>query len=130
MALFENSPKDLQNHLDLLHEYCLYCGLEVNKSKTKVMVFRKTGRLLPDENWTYNGKALEIVYSFNYLGTVFNFNGKFNVNDEFLVGKTLNAMSALLNHCRNFPLKPKSLCQLYNSFVSSILNYSWEVFGL
>ena len=89
MALFENSPKDLQNHLDLLHEYCLYCGLEVNKSKTKVMVFRKTGRLLPDENWTYNGKALEIVYSFNYLGTVFNFNGKFNVNDEFLVGKNI-----------------------------------------
>ena len=26
MALFENSPKDLQNNLDLLHEYCLYGG--------------------------------------------------------------------------------------------------------
>ena len=104
-------------------------GLEVNESKTEVMVFRKRGRLLQDENWTYDEKVLEVVDSFNYLGTVFSFNGKFSVNDDFLVGKALKVMSALLKHCRNVPLKPKSLCQLFDSFVSSILNYSCEVFG-
>ena len=86
--------------------------------------------LLQDENWTYDEKVLEVVDSFNYLGTVFSFNGKFSVNDDFLVEEALKAMFALLNHCRNVPLKPKSLCQLFGSFVSSILNYSCEVFGL
>ena len=89
MALFGNSSQDLQNNLDLLHEDCLYLGVEVNESKTKVMVFRKRGRLLQDENWTYDEKVLEVVDSFNYLGTVFSFNGKFSEKDDFLVGKAL-----------------------------------------
>ena len=129
MALFGNSPKDLQNNLDLLQEYCLQWGLKVNDSKTKVMVFRKRGRLLHDENWTYNGQVLEIVDTFNYLGTVFSFSEKFNVNEEFLIGKALKAMSVLLINYRNLPLKPKTLCQLFYCFVGSILNYSCEIFG-
>ena len=56
---------------------CLYYhinyiwGLEVNGDNTKIMVFRKRGRLKIDEKWTYNGLNVEVVDSFNYLGTFF-----------------------------------------------------------
>ena len=45
MALLGNSPEDLQNSLNMLHSYCIDWGLEVNCSKTKVVVFRKRGGL-------------------------------------------------------------------------------------
>ena len=38
------------------------------------MVFRKGGRLNIDEQWTYNGLNVEVVDSFNHVGTVFRYN--------------------------------------------------------
>jgi hypothetical protein len=43
MAIFGKTPDELQHNLDLLHEYCNKWGIEVNGSKTKIMVFRKRG---------------------------------------------------------------------------------------
>ena len=64
MAIFGNNPEDLQNNLNLLHDYCNTWGLEVNGDKTKIMVFRKRGRLKIDEKWTYNGLNVEVVDKF------------------------------------------------------------------
>ena len=41
IVLFGESPKDLQNSLDRLYDYCMKWGLSVNIDKTEVMVFRK-----------------------------------------------------------------------------------------
>lgn len=41
-------------------------GMEVNKDKTKVMVFRKEGGL-GKEKWVYKNKELEIVNEYKYL---------------------------------------------------------------
>ena len=67
MAIFENNPEDFQNNLNLLHDYCNTWGLEVNCDKTKSMVSRKRVRLTIDF-FFFN---VEVVDSFNYLGTVF-----------------------------------------------------------
>ena len=129
MVIIGDSPEDLQNKLDLLYNYCQQWSLEVNVLKTKVMVFRKRGRLLASENWTYNGNKIETVDTFNYLGTVFNYTGSFSNNIELLAGKGIKALNVLSNQCRKLPLTPKSLCQLFDAFVGSILNYSCELWG-
>ena len=41
MAIFGNNPENLQNNLNLLHDYCNTWGLAVNGDKTKIIVFRK-----------------------------------------------------------------------------------------
>ena len=41
ITIFGHSPKDLQNSLNRLKDYCKNWSLEVNASKTKVMTFRK-----------------------------------------------------------------------------------------
>ena len=56
------------------------------------MVFRKRGRVLPNEKWSYNGNLLETVDNFNYLGTIFNYTGNFAMNQEHLIGKSLKAL--------------------------------------
>ena len=38
-------------------------------------------------------------------------------------------MNFLLNKCSEFDIKPKILCQLFDTFVSSTLNYSCEICG-
>ena len=129
MAILGKSPEEIQNHLDNLYLYCNTWGLKVNTSKTKIMVFRKRGRTRQNEAWTYNGHSIEVVDNFNYLGTVINYTGSFTLNQEHLVGKALKAMNTLLYKCKEYDLKPKIFCQLFDAFVGSILNYACEIWG-
>jgi len=129
MAIVGKTPDEIQNHLDNLYYYCNLWGLKVNTEKTKITVFRKRGGLLPNEKWTYNGHDIQVVNDFNYLGVVFNYTGSFTLNQEHLTGKALKAMNILLSKCNDYDLKPKILCQLFDAFVGSILNYASEVWG-
>ena len=129
MALMAESPEQLQSSLDDLKLYCDRWGLTVNSDKTKVMVFRKCGRINRNEKWFYNNEALELVSNFNYLGVVFGSFGNFNYNNQMLIGKALKAMNVLLYNTKDFDLSLKTQCQLFDAFVSSILNYSAEVWG-
>ena len=95
MVIVGNSPEDLQRSLDMLHNYCLNWGLTVNTLKTKIVGFRKTGRIKADENWTYNGEQIEAVNDFNYLGVIFNYTGFFVLNQEALAGKGLKALKSI-----------------------------------
>ena len=74
---------------------------------------------------TRNSKMLT---AFLYLGTVFSYTGDFEHNNEQIVGKVLKALNVLLMNCK-CKLKPKTLCQLFDSFVGSILNYAAEISG-
>jgi len=77
MVIFGNTVADLENSLNLLYEYCLKWGLEVNTTKTKIIVFRKRGNIKEGEKWVYKNNELEVVNDFNDLGTVFNCTGSF-----------------------------------------------------
>jgi hypothetical protein len=68
LALVSTTPCGLQNQLNTLQESCDKMELNVNIEKTKVMVFRKGGFLGKHEKWFYNGKRLEVVNSYCYLG--------------------------------------------------------------
>ena len=129
MVIISQSVSDLQKRLDLLHEYCLMWGLEVNSDKSKIMVFRKRGPVKTNERWVYGNSALDSVDNFNYLGTTFHYTGSFLVNQENLAGKGLRALNVLLVNSRKLSLKPSTLCQLFDAFVSSILNYGCEIWG-
>ena len=65
----------------------------------------------------YKDNPVDIVDSFNYLGTVFNHNRSFKCNIKYPIGKALKAMNVLLFYCKRVPLSPMHLCQLFDSFV-------------
>jgi len=129
MAIVGKTPEEIQNHLNNLHKYCNHWGLQVNTSKTKIMFFRKRGGLLPSERWSYDSQKLQVVDDFNYLGVVFNYTGSFNLNQEYLVGKSMKALNVLFKQCSDFDLKPKTICQLFDAFVGSTISYGAEVWG-
>jgi hypothetical protein len=80
-----------------------------------LLVFRKRGGLKNNELFYHEGKHLDIVDSFNYLGTIFTYTGSFSLNQEHLIGKAHKALNVLLINCNIHKLKPKVLCQLFDS---------------
>ena len=129
MVIFGHNQMDLQNSLDMLSEYCTIWGIEVNIEKTKVIVFRKRGRLGQDVQFLFDNSSLEIVDNFNYLGVIMNYTGSFVLNQQSLLGKGLKAMNTLLANVKTYEFKPKTLCQLFDSFVGSVISYGCEVWG-
>ena len=61
----------LQNQLNMLHDCTQRRHLNVNLSKTKVMIFRKGGHLPVKEQWVFGNQRLEVVNSYKYLGFIF-----------------------------------------------------------
>ena len=88
-----------------------------------VQLIKHTVKLYcPYEKWIFKGKLLEIVSDLNYLGTVFNYNGSFSLNQKTLANKGLRALNVLLNKTRQYDLKPSVMCDLFDAFASSTLN--------
>ena len=77
----------------------------------------------------YNGEELGTVNDFSYLGVVFNYTGSYALNQEVLSNKGLKALNILLAKLRTHKLQPKTMCQLFDAFVGSILSYGSEMWG-
>jgi len=65
------TPVGLQCQIDNLACISNQLGLSVNTDKTKAMVFRRGGFLGKGERWFIDGKVLEVVNRYKYLGYVF-----------------------------------------------------------
>ena len=76
MIIFSESQEGLQHMLNTLSEYSAAWSLNVNTSKTKIVVFRNRDKLQRKDVWLYNNKVLDILDEFNYFGMMFNYNGK------------------------------------------------------
>ena len=77
IVIFANSKEELQLSLDALYEYCQRWKMSVHINKTKVIVFKKSGRLTALTKCYYTNEELEIVGKFTYLNIVFSTGGSF-----------------------------------------------------
>lgn len=75
-VLMAESDSELQTLLDTFYHYCITWKMKVNVDKTKIVIFSK-GRMPVNLQFKYNGKDIEIVKDFNYLGIYFSRSGSF-----------------------------------------------------
>lgn len=75
-VLISKSEAGLQKALNKLHDYCTKWKFTVNRSKTKVMIFQKGGKLASG-NFMYGELPLDIVGDYVYLGINFRPSGVF-----------------------------------------------------
>ena len=68
LVLISRNAKNLQHNLDQLSRTCEEFGMKVNVDKSKTMVL---GRNCVRVEFEVQGKVLEQVPDFNYLGSVF-----------------------------------------------------------
>ena len=89
--------------------YMVKWRLTVNVSKTKVVVFRRGGRLSQNDVFFYGDQMLEIVGSFDYLGVNLATSGKLSCTQQNLADRGLRALFALQKEVRGM-VNPAWIC--------------------
>ena len=130
IVIFANDEQGLQKGLDVLHNYCQKWKLKVNVNKTKIMVFRSGGLLRRNLAFLYDGKQIEIVQRFTYLGIVFTTGGSFSVMFETLAGQARKAIFKLNKYLYKFTnVSPKHYIELFDKLIKPVLHYGAEIWG-
>ena len=129
MALFAESPVALQHMIDSLHKYNKEWKLTLNVDKTKIVIFRNGGNIRENEKWFYDGTEIQIVNQFNYLGMLFNYNGKFNETQKHVAQQGRKAYFAINSKLKSHYFNVQTQCSVFDTYVDSILSYSSEIWG-
>jgi hypothetical protein len=130
VALLSTTPRGLQAQLNTLKKCCDDLKLTVNKDKTKIMVFRKGGFLGQREKWYFEGKQIEVVNSYCYLGFTFTTMLSLKLGTNPLAAKGRKAvynLSQAFQNCKE--MTKNTFFKVFDSKVQSILLYSSEVWG-
>ena len=102
--------------------------MELNLSKTKIVIFNKRGRLLKEN--VYFGECLvECVKTYKYLGLDFSNSGSFQLAIDNIKTKARKACFKLKQSVDPKSLQPKVAMNIFNSMVRPITLYGAEVWG-
>jgi hypothetical protein len=127
-VLFSYSRDGLQMLLDQLYTYCNEWGIIVNTEKTVVMTF-KNGYRKENCQLFYNGKLLNYVRQFCYLGVTLNSNGSFYQTQKALARQGMKALFSLNSLFDVVSINISEKIKLFDAMVSLILHYGSEVWG-
>ena len=131
MVVVAPTPFTLQKKINHLREYFVNLGLRVNLSKTKVMVFRKGGRLRSGLSFMYGNERIEIVNEYKYLGVLFSRSGVFSKATVEFKQRGKAALAAVWNIVFKGQIQNlTSKAQLYNSIVTPTALYGSQIWSL
>ena len=130
MVIVNKTIEGLQVGLNNLHSYCTKWGITVNTRKTKIVVFRKGGRISKACSWHYGETPLEVVSIFKYLGLFISAGGSFSHHVKETVNSAKRALFGLTKiFAKKTEMVPRMKIDLFKSMITPILLYGSEVWG-
>ena len=133
LVLMANTKEELQRALDVLLRYSELFGLQVNELKTNAMIFSNSYAISHQKSTEFllNGKSIEIVDQYKYLGILFTSNGKLTKAKATLSQQARKAHYALFKAAKSSSFPPtRVMCKLFDSLVMPVLTYSAKVWGI
>ena len=130
MVLFAHDPASLQRQLNLLHEFCVAKGMEVNVNKTETVVFRHPRSPMQQTcwSWHYHGFPIQRVSEFKYLGVVMHETRGLSVAIASLAAAARRAAWSMISRFRVGKIKDISLkLRMFKSLVLPIMEYCGAV---
>ena len=127
--IFADSSIGLQFALEELQTYCENWKLTVNEDKTKVMCITRGRYRNENYNFIYNGKKLETVDEFIYLGICFTKKGLTNKTVACRETASKKAMFSFLNRCKQNHIPIDVQLEVFNRTVVPCMMYGGEVWG-
>ena len=120
--LMSDDANKFQNLLNSFANYCNQWRLQINLNKTKIMIFGGNSR---SNNlfFTLNGKPIESVKEFKYLGVLFTQNGRFVQNIKKISELACKAMYLLRKRIVNLQLPVDCQLKLFDQTIVPILLY-------
>ncbi|XP_059216997.1 uncharacterized protein LOC131997819 [Stomoxys calcitrans] len=117
----------------MIHNLEIYCNtwnLEVNLSKSEIMVFRNGGRLAKHEKWKFNGNVIKITNEYKYLGVIFTPKMTFT---KHIQNRNNQAKIAINATWKNFvgrtDINMNAKWKLFLAVCRSIQTYAAQVWG-
>ena len=126
-AIIANSATQLKMAMKGLGEYCKNWQLQVNCSKTKIIIFCKSRSR--HNNFTLFGENIELVDDYKYLRIMFNYRGNLKKEQNELLKQSYRAMYSLISRGRKLQLPFDIMLELFQSLVFLVLSYGCEVWG-
>ena len=122
------SPEEMQLALNAVKKYCDNWFLNINVSKTKVVIFAKgVVRVYPQ--FYFGEHVLEVVQDYVYLGTLINYNGRFKKGKNRQVQLASRALFSLREKCLKLNLSIPTQLELFDKCIVPILLYGCEIWG-
>ncbi len=120
-AILSTNEHDFQISLIIFNEQCIRWKLDVNISKTKIIIFgaRNTGRY----NFNLGDKQITITDTYHYLGVIFCGNGSFLKARKHVSSQANKALHLLFTKTNNADLPLDLTVELFNHTVLPILTY-------
>ena len=131
IILVSDSVEGLQHQINILQVQTQRLGLQINKKKTQIVVFRKGGRLARKEQWFYGNTELKVVNTYKYLGLDFTTKLSFNNATRTFITKAKQScyeINKSLNNLNCYSLDIFS--KLFDSKVQPVLAYASELWGM
>ena len=128
--MFAKDETTLRKMLKILEDYSFENKLEINTDKTKTMVMNKTGRLMR-RVFRINGKLLESVRTYKYLGFLLTPSGEINSGLSDLRDRALKAFMKITNDLGpSFMQDIDTSLTLIDSLVKRIMLYNSDFWGV
>ena len=131
LLLLSETPEGLQKSLDNLNQYCRNWQLSVNVKKTKVIIFQQKNIPYTKSDFFINGKRIDKVLNYKYLGNIIESSGKFHACHSELSKKGIKVLFSMfkyLNPIENLSLK--IFKKLFDALIKPILTYNAEIWYL
>ena len=123
LALLSHSHQQMQEKTELLNTMSTQLGLNINRSKTRIMKANtKNNNLI-----TMNGEPLEETDSFTYLGSIINKHGGTAEDVNARIQKARVAFIMLRKIWRAKQIKTNTKLRIFNSNVKAVLLYGSEI---
>ena len=114
--IMAESEQDLQTALDAVFSFCKLWYLELNISKTKVIIFSR-GQVRKHIKFALDGTEMEVVDQYTYLGVKFNYNNTFYKSIERQISQAKKAIFSLITKSRRLDVPIDITLDLFDKLV-------------
>ena len=126
----QTTEMGLQSNIEKVNTFCKNWGLAINITKSKIMVFYKSGRLTKDKfRFNMGGEEIEYVSHYKYLGVDVSSTGKFSLAEKNLSLKANRALFSIKQSIFDKGLKPSAVLNIFESLVKPIALYGSEIWA-
>lgn len=130
MVILAESPESLQLMINRTADYCEKWNLSVNLNKSKIMVFRKGGKLKRTEKWFYKGVEIEIVNEYCYLGVTLTPSLSLNKHFQKRFSQAIKAINTTWkNIVGSKQIEHSAKFKVFNAVMRSIMCYGAQSWG-
>ncbi|XP_071151601.1 uncharacterized protein [Mytilus edulis] len=130
MVLMAENENDLQKMLDILNNWCITNGLNVNINKSKIMHCRNPSVPRTECNFTIGTNTMECVSNYQYLGLLLTEFLDYQLMAKAVAKSASRALGLLIVKSKTYGgFQHDIFSKLYNTMVWSVIDYGSCIWG-